>query len=109
MGKGENAGNQHFLLFSPTVFSTLSKTEIIILTFNLLFANALNLDQSKVLSFGKELRVEQTNKKNNNCFRLLDRDVEDIVMSDANNLDRDRAAAANTSVTGAMSMLDQKR
>ena len=27
--KGENAGDQHFLFF-PTMFSTLSKTEIII-------------------------------------------------------------------------------
>ena len=29
VGTGENAGNQHFLLF-PTMFSILSKTEIII-------------------------------------------------------------------------------
>ena len=41
---------------SPTVFSTLSKREIIILaTFNLSSASALNLAMSKILSFGKEL------------------------------------------------------
>ena len=32
VGKGENAGNQHFLLF-PTTFSTLSKREIMSATF----------------------------------------------------------------------------
>ena len=38
------------------MFSTLSKTKIIILsTFISLSANALNLDQSKILSLGKEL------------------------------------------------------
>ena len=52
MGKGENALNQHF----PAIFSTLSKTQIIILaTYNLSSANALNLVLSKKLSFGKEL------------------------------------------------------
>ena len=30
VGKGENAGNQHFLLF-PRAFSTLAKTHIIII------------------------------------------------------------------------------
>ena len=40
----------------PTMFSTLSKTEIIILaTFNLLSANAFNLDHFRIFSFGKEL------------------------------------------------------
>ena len=38
------------------MFSTLSKIEIIIfVTFNLSSANAFNLDQSKILLFGKEL------------------------------------------------------
>ena len=55
VGKGENAGNQHFLLF-PQGFLALLKTEIIILaTFNLLSANAFNLDQYRILSFGKDL------------------------------------------------------
>ena len=26
VGKGENANNQHFLLFDPTIFSILSRT-----------------------------------------------------------------------------------
>ena len=51
--KGENAGNQHFLLFPP-VFSALSKRKIVILaTFNLLSANDFNLVKSKNLLFGK--------------------------------------------------------
>ena len=38
------------------MFSTPSKTEIMILaTFNLLSADALNLAQSKKMTFGKEL------------------------------------------------------
>ena len=46
--KGENAGNQHFLLF-PQCFSLLSKKEMIILAMrNLLSANALNLVTSKI-------------------------------------------------------------
>ena len=49
MRKGENAGNQHFLLF-PQCFRPIQKT---ISVFKL---NAFNLDQSKILSFGKELK-----------------------------------------------------
>ena len=61
-GKGENAANQHFLLFPP-VFPTMSKREIIILaTFNLSSANAFNLVMSKNLLFGKELTHFQTTK-----------------------------------------------
>ena len=46
------------------MFSTLSKTEIIILsTLILLSANAYNLDQSKSLLFGKELNIQRTVKK----------------------------------------------
>ena len=53
VGKEENAGNQHFLLF-PTVFSSLPQREIVILaTFNLWSANAFNFVMSKNLSFGK--------------------------------------------------------
>ena len=41
----------------PAIISTLTKTEIFILaTLNLSSANALNLDHSKILSFGKELK-----------------------------------------------------
>ena len=54
VGNGENAGNQHVLL---TVFSSLSKREIIFLaTFNLSSAHAFNFVMSKILSCGKELR-----------------------------------------------------
>ena len=54
VGKGENAGNQHFLLF-PTMFSTLSFREIIILAkFKLPSGNTFNLGQFKILSFGRE-------------------------------------------------------
>ena len=59
VGKGENAGNQHFILFP--VFSTLSKRKIVILAmFNLLFANAFNLVTSKILSFGTGLTHSHT-------------------------------------------------
>ena len=68
VGKGENAGIQHFLLLL-TVFSTLSYREIAILaTFNLSSANAFNLVMSKILLFGKELR------KNSNRIPLLSLD-----------------------------------
>ena len=56
VGKGENAGNQHFLLF-PQFFLLLSKTEIIIyVTFILLSANAFNLEKVKLLLSGNELK-----------------------------------------------------
>ena len=46
-GKGENAGNRHFLHF-PKMFSTLPKTKINLLETSILSsANALNLDRSK--------------------------------------------------------------
>ena len=49
---GEYAGNQYFVLFLTT-FSTLSQTEIIIVTiFNLLSANALKLVKSRYLLLG---------------------------------------------------------
>ena len=55
VGKGENAGNQHFLLF-PQCFTTQSVRKIIFsAAFILSSANAFNLDQSKILLFGKEL------------------------------------------------------
>ena len=55
--KGENAAFSPF----PTMFSTLSRTKIMIVaTFNLSSANAFNLDQSRILSFGKELNHSHT-------------------------------------------------
>ena len=56
VGKGENAGNLHFLLLP--VFSTLSKRKHITLaTFNLSSTNAFNLVMSKILSSGKGLNT----------------------------------------------------
>ena len=53
VGKGENAGNQHFLLF-PQCFLSIPKTNFnSSVTFISLSGNAFNLDQSKNLSFGR--------------------------------------------------------
>ena len=55
--KGENAANQHFTPFQ-TMFSTLSKTKIIIkATFDLSSANSLNLVWSKKKLYGKRVRT----------------------------------------------------
>ena len=56
MGKGENAGDQHFLLF-PTIFSTLHKTNFKISVTFILSSHAFNLDRCEILSFGKEISV----------------------------------------------------
>ena len=54
MGKGENAGNQHFLLFP--LFSILPKPNLnFSVTAILSSVSDFNLDQSKILSFGKDL------------------------------------------------------
>ena len=53
LGKGENAGSQHFLLFS-IVFSTFPKTKLTLsVRAILLSANALSSNQSKILLVGK--------------------------------------------------------
>ena len=50
--KGENAGNQHFLIF-PQSFQFFKKKNIIILAyFILLSPNAFSLDKSKISLFG---------------------------------------------------------
>ena len=56
MGKGENAGEEHFLHFPQCFFFfNRHKTNInFSVTFILLSANAFHLDQSKILSFGNE-------------------------------------------------------
>ena len=56
MGKGENAGNQHYLL--PLCFypNLVTKTEIIIWQY-LSSANVSDLDKSRILSFGIELTL----------------------------------------------------
>ena len=60
VGKGENAGNPLFLPFS-TVFSTLSKREIIVILamLNMLSANAFNLIMSKILLFDTGVKLVQ--------------------------------------------------
>ena len=59
VGKGENAGYQHFLLF-PTLLSTHSKTNFTFkVTCILSSANVLILDQSKNLLFDKGLMYLQ--------------------------------------------------
>ena len=51
------------------MFSTLSEGEInISATFILTSADAFNLDQSKILSFGKELRLVYEYKHSFSCF-----------------------------------------
>ena len=50
--KGENAGNQHFLLF-PKCFLPFNFNSLV--TFILSSANAFNLDQSEIKLFGTEL------------------------------------------------------
>ena len=57
----------------PTMFATLSRRIFIIsATFNLSSANALNLGQSKILSFGKETNETHLSLCNNSfwikCF-----------------------------------------
>ena len=55
VGKGESAGNQHFLLLPQCFLSFLGKKKKKSVTFILSSANAFNLNQTKYLSFGKEL------------------------------------------------------
>ena len=56
VGKGENAGNQHFLLF-PQCFLLYQREILMLATFNFLSANAFNLVKSKILLFGKGLSI----------------------------------------------------
>ena len=57
VGSGENAGNQHFLLF-PQCFLPFPK-QISIVYVQLIFYSAIafKLDESLILSLGKELTV----------------------------------------------------
>ena len=55
VGKGENAGNQHFLLFPHCFLPFFNQIIIFSATFILSSANPFNFDQPKNLSFGKEL------------------------------------------------------
>ena len=53
-GKRENAGNRNFPLFSQCFLPFSKPRSNFSFTFNLSSANALNMDHSKILSFGKE-------------------------------------------------------
>ena len=65
MGKGENAGYQHFLLIPQCFLPFAKQISIFQAIFVLSSANAFNLEQFKILSFGKELISD------NNIFRLV--------------------------------------
>ena len=56
VGKGENAGYQHFLLF-PHCFLLNQREFVILALFNLSSAKAFNWDLFKNLSFGKSLSL----------------------------------------------------
>ena len=60
----KHCGNQHFLLLHNVFYPSENKFSV---TFILSSANALNLDQSKILSFVKELRKE---KFKNNLYDM---------------------------------------
>ena len=63
MAKGENAPNQHFLLFPQC--STLPKANFSFrVTLILSSANAFNFDKSKILLFAKELKAFAHDKIN---------------------------------------------
>ena len=57
VGIGENAGNLHFLLF-PQCF-LIYQEENLSATFDFFFFLSANLVKSKMLSFGKELTLQQ--------------------------------------------------
>ena len=60
MGKGENAGNQHFLLFLQSFLPFPPKKSCnFSFTFILSSVNVFNLDQSKILSFSKRVHGHQ--------------------------------------------------
>ena len=56
VGKGDDAGNQQFLLFPQGFLPFPDQTSIFSVTFVLSSVNAFNLDQSTILLFGKELQ-----------------------------------------------------
>ena len=55
VGKGENAGKQHFLLFPHCFLHFQKQIFNYLIAFILSSANAFDLDQPKILSFDKEL------------------------------------------------------
>ena len=71
VGKGEKAGDQHFLLYRQCFLPYLKKKKkySIWATLKLLSANAFKLDMAKILSSGKCLRamIEELNQSVNFC------------------------------------------
>ena len=63
--KGENAGNQHFLLFPQCFLPFTKQISNFQSTFTLSYAHALNLDKSVILSFGKKLKMKRRNEEYN--------------------------------------------
>ena len=57
--KGENAGNQHYLLFPQCFIPIPKRISVFELRLLVVSANASNLDQSKNVPFGRELTVAQ--------------------------------------------------
>ena len=66
-GKGENAGYQLFLLFPHCFLPIPKRISAFKLTVILSSADALNLDQSKNLSFGEVLYFRLVQTKNRKC------------------------------------------
>ena len=56
--KGQNAGNQYFLLFPHSFPHIEDQTNFVILDSFKMSANAFNLDRMKVLWFGKKLKTK---------------------------------------------------
>ena len=61
VGKGENTGNQHFLLFPHCLLPFPNTNFNFSVTSILSRANAFNLDQYIILLFGKELSSDRPN------------------------------------------------
>ena len=59
LGKGENAGNQHFLLFSKCFLPFLKQNSNFESNLFFVVCKYFNLDHSKILSFGKKLMCPQ--------------------------------------------------
>ena len=70
VGKGENVGNQDFLLFPQCfLFYPYHNNFSFSATFTLLSANAFNLDLTKILLFGKELSMYLLNFQKRFTFK----------------------------------------
>ena len=83
VGKGENAGNQHFLLFPQCFLPYQREKSLFQTTFILSSANAFNLDQSKIVPFGKGLTFYLTEKLIDNswpCYMDLQRMLDNFLI-----------------------------